>query len=84
MTAGLFVRAAMAIDRLTGVDPHDVEPDAEVLAMPSEVVEARPVDLDGCTSCEGQGAVEQMDPVLGDWTWVTCRTCFGTGERGAA
>lgn len=60
----------------------ETAPDLEVLTMPSEYVEARPVDLDDCPRCEGQGMV--VIHVDGGASYRLCSWCTGTGQRGAA
>lgn len=61
-----------------GLLPVPTEPDIEVLAIPSEHVEARPVDLDDCPRCEGQGMFVSYED--GEAAYRRCGWCSGTGE----
>ena len=56
-----------------------------VFLEPDVFEESRPVDLDDCASCDGQGLIEVNDWMTGaGMVDVTCTRCGGTGERGAA
>lgn len=58
------------------VDLVDAPPD------PVSLDATRPADLDCCSVCSGDGAVEFED--RGEWTAEPCWACHGTGVRGAA
>lgn len=58
------------------------EPDATALAIPSEHAETRPVDIDDCPRCEGQGMF--VDVVDGESAYRRCGWCTGSGQRGVA
>jgi hypothetical protein len=53
---------------------------------PESLDATRPVDLDVCPVCAGDGAVQVQtgDPYVGAWDGVECWACAGTGQRGAA
>jgi hypothetical protein len=81
VTAALFYRLAEFQDRILGGDP--IEP--MVVDVPDEFDAARPVDLDACSSCGGDGLVAVIDwMVTGLPVDVTCPRCGGTGEERAA
>lgn len=78
MTA-LTYHAVAAAHRALGGDP------LESARVPDEVEASRPVDLDDCSSCDGQGLIEVNDWMGGaGLVDVSCPRCGGTGERGAA
>ena len=72
MTA--LATAPVAADREPVVVPID----------PESLDATRPVDLDVCPVCEGDGGVQLVDGVTGEADAEACWSCGGTGVRGAA
>lgn len=52
------------------------------LFEPDLFAESRPVDIDDCPRCEGQGMVVTIEEGLPGYR--LCSWCIGTGMRGAA
>ncbi len=65
---GILWATCQTCEGLGTVDARLVEPDQ------------RPVDIDACGRCDGQGMF--VDVIEGEAGWVTCGWCSGAGVRG--